>query len=577
MKTIIRSLFRGRVFSKYSVCTTFITSLLFPILLSAQTNNLPDIEFDTGPGQILSAIKYVYAPNGVVMAEQRTDYVANIGGTGIINANINVNGFIINAQFNVHLGGRYQLITYFPVNAKTSASSFSYDIIYSFSGTSGNQLKQTIQASFNANPIPPVWNIILPTGIDSCRLIQWNGGGPNWTLQTSGTTNNLSAISFADANNGTAVGDKGTILRTTNGGTNWTLQTSGTTNDLSAISFTDANTGTAVGSGGTILRTTNGGASWTSDSSGTTNSLTSVSFTDANTGTAIAITDGTILRTTNGGASWKRQQPDSAVELLYGVSFTNANNGTAVGGGTGPDYGGKILHTTDGGVNWTSQSSGTTDNLYAVTFTDVTTGIAVGGGTWFGNSGGTILRTTNGGSTWTRQTSGTTFDLHGVSFIDANTGTAVGDNGTILRTTNGGASWTSDSSGTMFNFRGVSFTDANTGTIVGNLGIILRTKESATSVENKQAEIPKNFTLLQNYPNPFNPSTTISFNIPKRSNVSLKIFDLLGREVATIVSEEMLAGNHSKQWNAANMSSGIYFYRLYAGSFTETKKFVLLK
>lgn len=90
-------------------------------------------------------------------------------------------------------------------------------------------------------------------------------------------------------------------------------------------------------------------------------------------------------------------------------------------------------------------------------------------------------------------------------------------------------------------------------------------------------ELPLAFALSQNYPNPFNPNTTISFAIPSRSFVSLKIFDLLGRGVTTIVSEEMMAGSYSKQWNAAKMSSGIYFYRLQAGSFSETKKLILLR
>jgi len=83
--------------------------------------------------------------------------------------------------------------------------------------------------------------------------------------------------------------------------------------------------------------------------------------------------------------------------------------------------------------------------------------------------------------------------------------------------------------------------------------------------------------LRQNYPNPFNPITSISFSLPLKSFISLKIFDLLGREVATIVSEQLSAGNHAIKWNAVNMSSGIYFYRLQAGSFTETKKLVLLR
>jgi L-ascorbate metabolism protein UlaG (beta-lactamase superfamily) len=91
------------------------------------------------------------------------------------------------------------------------------------------------------------------------------------------------------------------------------------------------------------------------------------------------------------------------------------------------------------------------------------------------------------------------------------------------------------------------------------------------------SEIPYKFVLHQNYPNPFNPSTMISFCIPSKGFVSLRIFDLLGREVAVIVSQEMSAGSYSKHWNAANMPSGVYFYRLQSGSFTETKKLVLLR
>jgi hypothetical protein len=88
---------------------------------------------------------------------------------------------------------------------------------------------------------------------------------------------------------------------------------------------------------------------------------------------------------------------------------------------------------------------------------------------------------------------------------------------------------------------------------------------------------PNSFTLEQNYPNPFNPTTTISFSLPSKSFVSLKVFDVIGREVAIIVSEELSAGNYSRQWNATNLSSGIYFYRLQSGSYIETKKLVLLR
>lgn len=110
-----------------------------------------------------------------------------------------------------------------------------------------------------------------------------------------------------------------------------------------------------------------------------------------------------------------------------------------------------------------------------------------------------------------------------------------------------------------------------TATRISGSGITVSVKEITDKI------VPEAFTLFQNYPNPFNPTTTISFTLPSRSFVSLKIFDLLGREVATIVAEEMSAGSYSKQWNATNVSSGIYYYRLHAGTYIETKKLVLLR
>jgi hypothetical protein len=89
--------------------------------------------------------------------------------------------------------------------------------------------------------------------------------------------------------------------------------------------------------------------------------------------------------------------------------------------------------------------------------------------------------------------------------------------------------------------------------------------------------VPKNFEVKQNYPNPFNPTTTIEYSIPKDANVSLKIFDVLGKEVATLVNDQKSAGTYIINWNASNFSSGLYFYRVTAGDFTDTKKMFLVK
>ena len=102
---------------------------------------------------------------------------------------------------------------------------------------------------------------------------------------------------------------------------------------------------------------------------------------------------------------------------------------------------------------------------------------------------------------------------------------------------------------------------------------------SVTYSEAVEAEVslPANFALEQNYPNPFNPSTAIKYSFPKISFVQIKVFDVLGNEIETLVNEEKPAGTYELNWNASNLPSGVYFYQLKAGSFFETKKMILMK
>jgi len=101
--------------------------------------------------------------------------------------------------------------------------------------------------------------------------------------------------------------------------------------------------------------------------------------------------------------------------------------------------------------------------------------------------------------------------------------------------------------------------------------------EDLVSINPQTSEIPDKFSLNQNYPNPFNPSTKISFDLPKSEFVSLKIFDVSGKEVADLVNEKLSAGKYEFQFNAVSLASGVYFYKLNSVSFTSTMKMVLLK
>ena len=89
--------------------------------------------------------------------------------------------------------------------------------------------------------------------------------------------------------------------------------------------------------------------------------------------------------------------------------------------------------------------------------------------------------------------------------------------------------------------------------------------------------IPEKYSLAQNYPNPFNPTTIIKYQIPELSFITIKVYDVLGSEVVTLVNEEKVAGNYEIEFNATQLPSGVYFYRLQAGNFIETKKMVLMK
>jgi hypothetical protein len=101
-------------------------------------------------------------------------------------------------------------------------------------------------------------------------------------------------------------------------------------------------------------------------------------------------------------------------------------------------------------------------------------------------------------------------------------------------------------------------------------------RDNPTEVINKD-NTPAAFSLSQNFPNPFNPTTLISYSLPKLSRVVLKVYDLLGREVSTLVSEEKSQGTYKVEFNGRQLSSGVYFYTLRAGDFVQTKKMLIMK
>jgi hypothetical protein len=144
--------------------------------------------------------------------------------------------------------------------------------------------------------------------------------------------------------------------------------------------------------------------------------------------------------------------------------------------------------------------------------------------------------------------------------------------------------FTSDNMGVDWDFRAHEFAEAWDLYVSGNRlwagrsdGLWYYDMDIWTNTENPDLKNPSGFSLHQNYPNPFNPRTEIGFDLPKSSEVTLKIYNVIGEEVTTLVSERLTAGSYSYEWDASKLASGVYLYRLQAGNYVETRKMVLMK
>jgi hypothetical protein len=164
---------------------------------------------------------------------------------------------------------------------------------------------------------------------------------------------------------------------------------------------------------------------------------------------------------------------------------------------------------------------------------------------------------------------------------DTNIGWAVGlgdpfgnQYGLNYNTIDGGNSWIHLTSLNDITMNCIFFLNPNTGW--GNSLASVYKYDGGTDV-NEISSFPHQHSLSQNYPNPFNPTTIIRYQIPELSFVTIKVYDVLGNKIITLVNEEKPIGNYEVEFDAINLPSGIYFYRLQAGSFIETKKMVLIK
>jgi ligand-binding sensor domain-containing protein len=409
-------------------------------------------------------------------------------------------------------------------------------------------------------------------------------------IKTSGDKISHIKCLFASGRN-LFVGTEDSVFLSTDNGTSWIAASNGLPDWLPGVNVYDfAMSGTNLFAGtyyGVFL-STNNGTSWIEVNNGlpemgrlaSSDRLVSSIVVSPNgagdTNLFVGTLHGIFLSTDN-GTSWTAANnglPESNRIVQSLVVSPNGAGGTNLFAGIW--YGGVFL-STNNGTSWTSIG------LESIAITEL---FFSGTNLFVGTADNGIILSTNNGLNWTGVNSGLpNFDVS-VSAVSGTClfamthpmwdGSAYVGGGVYL-STNNGTSWTAANSGlTNYNVSALAVSGSYLFAGTGD-GVWRRALSEMTSVEKLSTGLPRQFNLSQNYPNPFNHSTIISFSILTRSFVSLKVFDLVGREVVTIVSEEKSSGSYLIQWNPNELPSGVYFYRLQADSFTETKKLILLK
>jgi len=404
-----------------------------------------------------------------------------------------------------------------------------------------------------------------------------------WISQNSNTNLSLYSVSFIDSLNGFAAGDSGLVLNTKDGGLSWLRQATHSSAALQSISFCDSLNGWATGMNGTILKTSDGGKSWQiidHDSAMIVNHFKVqcisplTAFILRLQYTNDYVEDFRIWKTGDGGESWTEISPvENTFFELKDMFFVNDTLGFSCGHGIHNNLDSYQIHkTSNAGQNWSTKSfnAPTLWAMQKIYFENTLNGWATD---W-----DTLYQTSDGGDSWQIAGVPEFNDLTDLVMFD-NVGYASRSFGKILKTIDGGASWTEQSSSPDYFIEDIDFVDPNTGWAVGWNGMILHTVNGGvTSIKNIAADnMPARPVLYQNYPNPFNPSTTITYQLPKREYIELLLYNALGQKIETLISGIQNPGLHKEDISLPQLSSGIYFYRLKTNNFTETRKCVVLK
>ncbi len=405
-----------------------------------------------------------------------------------------------------------------------------------------------------------------------------------FVVQNTPSTEVFESISVPSNSVAWACGYRGALIRTTNGGMNWAMASGNIPAarymfDIWAI---DSLIAVVVASNASpdnayIYKTTNGGVNWTQTFFQTGGFINAVSFINSTTGFAMGDPVGgrwSLFRTTDAGSTWD----STGLRLIAVGAETGFDNslfyeGTNIWFGT---HSGKIYRSTNAGSNWTASQT-TIAGVSQIYFNDVLgTGFA-GGEYIFGSK----LSKTNDGTVWVDGEDIEETNIRGFCGIKNTSTFWMGHEKNIYASTNNGNKWNlvfTLPTGFNTNLRS-SRSGSYPRTIYGctSNGKIVVGNTNTVGIKILSSKIPDNFELSQNYPNPFNPTTKINFKVQEKSFVSLKVFDVNGKEISKLVNEIINAGSYSVEFNSFSLSSGPYYYRMVSDRFVETKKMILIK
>ncbi len=467
--------------------------------------------------------------------------------------------------------------------------------------------------------------------VSAYELYKTTDNGTTWTAVSylgAPTITGFLAYSFDKfGNNMMLVGTYGEMIKSTDNGSNWSSMNYRVSLANMVDIYAQSNNGRVIAIGSNanvpdiIFYSSNGGNNWTAADYRATDNLSSIDMINSLTG-YISGRWGRFAKTTNGGVTWDTSLTANPLLSPYycnGVDFINVNTGWIVGGT--PSIGGntKIWKTTDGGVNWTEQVSAYSGPVgVKINMLNANTG-------YMTHSAG-FQKTTNGGENWvlTSAPASGSVTYNNIKVIDSVTVYTGGNNSQVYGTTNGGVSWDSLNfpvkAGTIFT---TDWYNKNIGVAGAVIGVVGRTtnrgqsweifnvggytiysvkmvhpdtifavagntfgamvfkysRGTVTSGFTYESRVPTEYSLKQNYPNPFNPVTTIEFDLLKAAIVSIKIYDLAGREYSTDISNlNLIQGNYKLNFNGSQLSSGVYFYSLVVDGVTvSSKRMVLIK